>query len=570
MKRFVRLFDELSQTTRTGEKVSAVVRYLDSVKHDAPEDAAWAVYLLSGKRLKRAVNWRVTYEAALEATGVPAWLLDECREVVGDSSETVALLMPETGRSWEGTLSEVIDAHLMPIAAASEHRKRALLLGAWRELSPEQVLVFQKLISGTFRFGVQKLLLVRAMAEVSGTDTAEMSRRLAGVIEPTPECFHALLTGEGLGEQTRPYPFCLAHQLAGEPEQLGEIGEYLIEYKWDGIRAQLIRRRDGEGRTHTLLWSRGEEVVTQQFPEIVDAAAAIAAGTVLDGEILMWSGEEGALPFSELQRRLGRKDAQPGLFDAGGVAMLCFDLLEEGGEDLRQLALDERRERLVRVLTDAKLAGRDEPIRLVPTMSPRTWEEAAALRMNARTGVGAEGLMIKRRSSAYHAGRVHGDGGWYKWKLDPYTVDAVLMYAQPGSGKRSGLFTDYTFGVWDDAGDGDARKLVPFAKAYSGLSNDEIAVLDSWIRRHATDRMGPVRGVKPEKVFEIGFEGIRVSDRHSAGVAVRFPRILRERVDKAAHDADTLETVRELLPTHERALLKRTRKPRVKSDRGNG
>jgi DNA ligase 1 len=404
------------------------------------------------------------------------------------------------------------------------------MLQAWRELDRRQSLVWNKLMTGSFRVGAAQRLVIRSLAEISGVDEGVIAHRLMGSWEPTPEFFQRLLAPDTRdADVSRPYPFFLAHPLEDQPQALGDIAEWLLEWKWDGIRAQLIRRG---GRI--FLWSRGEELLAGRFPEIEAVGALLPDGTVIDGELLPWL-DDGPLPFAQLQRRIGRKNLGQKMMGEVPVVLIAYDLLEEAGIDLRTSPLAERRHRLGTLV--ATLPG--DRIMLSEPVSVPSWDSAVQARLRARQ-VGAEGLMLKRLASEYGVGRRRGD--WWKWKVDPLTVDAVLIYAQPGSGKRAGLFTDYTFGVWE------ADHLVPFAKAYSGLTDEEIRKVDAFVRRNTLEKFGPVRTVKPELVFELHFEGIQRSSRHKSGIAVRFPRIGRWRTDKKAEEADTIETVRSLLP----------------------
>jgi DNA ligase 1 len=385
-------------------------------------------------------------------------------------------------------------------------------------------------MTGNFRVGAAQRLVIRSLAEISGVDEGVIAHRLMGSWEPTPEFFQRLLAPDTRdADVSRPYPFFLAHPLEDQPQALGDIAEWLLEWKWDGIRAQLIRRG---GRI--FLWSRGEELLAGRFPEIEAVGALLPDGTVIDGELLPWL-DDGPLPFAQLQRRIGRKNLGQKMMGEVPVVLIAYDLLEEAGIDLRTSPLAERRHRLGTLV--ATLPG--DRIMLSEPVSVPSWDSAVQARLRARQ-VGAEGLMLKRLASEYGVGRRRGD--WWKWKVDPLTVDAVLIYAQPGSGKRAGLFTDYTFGVWE------ADHLVPFAKAYSGLTDEEIRKVDAFVRRNTLEKFGPVRTVKPELVFELHFEGIQRSSRHKSGIAVRFPRIGRWRTDKKAEEADTIETVRSLLP----------------------
>jgi DNA ligase-1 len=312
----------------------------------------------------------------------------------------------------------------------------------------------------------------------------------------------------------------------------------LLEWKFDGIRGQLIRRA-GQG----FLWSRGEELINGAFPELIQASAALQEGTVLDGEVLVWPpGAEQPAPFAQLQRRLGRKAPGRALLAECPAAFVAYDLLEQGGEDWRQQPLSQRRaalEGLIRQLPEATPAPGAGLLRLSPRLALQSWGELESLRQQASTAA-AEGVMLKHLASPYLAGRRRGH--WWKHKRDPYTLDVVLLYAQAGSGRRANLFTDYTFGLWDrdPSAAGEPAQLVSFAKAYSGLDDGEIRDLDRWIRSHTTERYGPVRAVQPLQVFELAFEGLQRSSRHKSGIAVRFPRIARWRRDKPAREADTL------------------------------
>ena len=610
MRRFTRLYFELDATNRTGEKVAALERYFA----EAPAaDAAWALYFLTGRRLKRTVPYLRLREWAAEAAGLPLWLLDECYDAVGDLSETIALLLPVGGAGlWadvsapgplpgdgatagrrdgagdaEGTglwadpaASESLDfgrepedadspsrrpavpppagsspppsavpedaplrpdlplhefalEFLVPLPGLPEEAKRPLLFRAWALLDPRERFVFHKLIGGAWRVGVSTTLVVRALARAAAVEPAIMAHRLTGDWEPTPEAYQRILHGdEATADPGRPYPFYLAHPLEGAPADLGERAEWQVEWKWDGIRAQVIRRGG-----QTLIWSRGEELITERFPEVIEVARVLPDGIVLDGELLCWRGD-GPLPFAVMQRRIGRKSVGPKIRAEAPVAFVAFDILEHGGVDARPRPLRERRALLE--ATTSRLPG--GVIRPSPVVPASSWEELARLRDESRSR-GVEGFMLKRLESAYGVGRKKGD--WWKWKIEPYTMDAVLIYAQRGSGRRASLYTDYTFAV--RSGD----ELVPVAKAYSGLDDEEIRRVDRFVRENTIQKFGPVRAVKPELVFELAFEGIQESTRHRAGIAVRFPRIARWRTDKRIEDADTIEMLRELIRARE-------------------
>jgi ATP-dependent DNA ligase len=527
VKRFARLFAAIDETTATNEKVAALVDYFRSAP---PADTAWAVHFLSGRRPKRLIGSRKLAAWAAEEAGIPEWLFEESYHAVGDLAETITLVLPETGASSELPLSHWVEERLLRLRGEDDDVQREAMVGAWRELDRKERFVWNKLITGSFRVGASQRLVIRALAEMSGVEEGVIAHRLMGAWEPTAEFFQRLIAPDTRdADVSRPYPFFLAHPLEAEPPSLGDLQDWMAEWKWDGIRAQLIRRA---GRT--FLWSRGEELLAGRFPEVEETGGLLPEGTVIDGELLPWV--DGApLPFAQLQRRIGRKNLGRKILDEVPTVLVAYDLLEEGGTDIRPRPLSERRSRLAALVESVPTAGR---LILSPAVSAADWGALTEARRMARES-GAEGLMLKRLSSEYGVGRRRGD--WWKWKVDPLTVDAVLIYAQPGSGKRAGLFTDYTFGVWE------GNHLVPFAKAYSGLTDEEIRKVDAFVRRNTLEKFGPVRTVKPELVFELHFEGIQRSSRHKSGIAVRFPRMARWRTDKKAEEADTIEAVRELL-----------------------
>lgn len=527
MKAFAALYTALDETTKTNEKIGAMTHYFSSAP---PEDIAWAVHFLIGRRPKRLIEVRKLAEWAIEEAGVPGWLFEESYHAAGDLAETIALLLPPAGASSDLPLHYWIEERLLPLREWDDEARRGSLVEAWRQMDDRQRFVWNKLLTGEFRVGVSQNLVVRALAKASGIDAAVISHRLMGEWQPTAD-FYAQITAKETEDTdiSRPYPFFLAYPLEGGVESLGDRREWQVEWKWDGIRSQLIRRQ-----WRTFLWSRGEELITERFPELEAAGGLLPEGTVIDGEVLPWK-EGMPMPFAQMQRRIGRKVLGAKILSDVPVALLAYDLLEWGAEDVRDRPLEWRRNKLAQLVEQTASNGR---LVLSPIVHADSWEELAGVREEARSR-GVEGFMLKRLGSPYRVGRRRGD--WWKWKIDPYSVDAVLIYAQPGNGRRASLFTDYTFGVWD----GD--ELVPFAKAYSGLTDEEIREVDAFVRRNTIEKFGPVRAVKPELVFELAFEGIQLSSRHRSGIAVRFPRMARWRTDKKAEDADTLETIRALI-----------------------
>jgi len=530
MQRFARLYEALDATTSTNQKVAAMQAYFAEAP---PVDAAWAVFFLTGARLKRLIAPRLLAVWGMEATGTPDWMFGESWSAAGDLAEIVALLVdtqragapaPSSGLS----LAELIETQLLPLREADEVHKREAVLSLWRSMPLREIFLLNKLLTGELRVGVSRTLAVRALAQHAGLDPAVVAHRLMGAWQPTAQGFAQLVAGDVHDtDLSRPYPFFLASPLEEPPAALGDRAAWQAEWKWDGIRAQLVRRGGS-----AWLWSRGEELITDRFPDLRAASESLPDGTVLDGEVLAYAG--GApLPFSVLQRRIGRQKLTPAILAEAPAAFVAYDLLEVEGRDLRASPLAERRALLSRLV-----AGRGDRLVLSEEVAGESWEALAALRSEARRR-GVEGLMLKRRDSPYRSGRPRGD--WWKWKIDPYSIDAVLVYAQPGNGRRANVLTDMTFAVWDGG------ELLPVAKAYSGLTDEELDRLDRWIRQHTLARFGPVRQVEPLHVFELHFEGIAESTRHKSGVAVRFPRIARWRTDKKPRDADTLQSLRALI-----------------------
>ncbi len=550
MRHFAALYRALDASSRSGPKQAALAAYLCAAPAD---DAAWALWLLCGERLPQPVPTRVLKAAAIHVSGLDEALFADCYEAVGDLAETIALLLPEGGEDDGLPLHAWITRRIQPLRGQPPEAQIVALVGLWLHVDRADAFILNKLLTGGLRVGVSRGLALRSLAAGTGLPVEMLAARMAGKWLPDADNWRRLVSPDTAAPaDAQPYPFRLAHPLETESDTLGPAEDWIAEWKWDGIRGQLLRR----GTAH--LWSRGNESLDTAFPDLLEDALRLPAGTVLDGEVLVARvGADGALaaaeevpsvpacyrprielaPFAALQHRLGRKSPGRALLASHPAVFLAFDLLELDGKDWRDRPLSERRAALERVLASPDGIAASPRIQPTPALDPGAWPELAALRQSARE-LGAEGLMLKRAASAYGGGRTRGD--WWKWKLDPYTVDAVMVYAQSGHGRRAGLFTDYTFAVWHEGA------LVPFAKAYSGLSDAEIREVDRFVRRNTLETFGPVRQVKPELVFEIGFEGIQTSRRHKAGIAVRFPRMLRWRQDKPAIEADTLEALRAL------------------------
>ncbi|WP_269542131.1 ATP-dependent DNA ligase [Cerasicoccus fimbriatus] len=534
MKAFTQLFVRLDESNRTNDKLAAMRDYFAEAE---PRSAAWALWFLMGNRLKAPVKTKMLREWASQLSEFPLWMVEECYSHVGDLAETLALILPPGEDDAEDLpLWQLVEDKVMALADWDGPLQFPLVRAAWGSLGSSERFVYNKLITGGFRVGVSRTLVVRALAEFAGVERAVMEHRLMGAWRPSAENFQRLLSDEGddEGDAARPYPFFLAYPLEGEPAELGDCADWRAEWKWDGIRAQLIKRQG-----QVMLWSRGEEMIAERFPEVTTLAARLPEGTVLDGELMAWRDDK-PLTFAALQKRIGRTKLTAKVLEEAPVAFLVYDCLEFGGEDLRERTLRDRVTLLGKAIED--VAGPDSSILLAESVEADSWDRLAELRGESRAR-GVEGLMLKRWDSPYRVGRVKGD--WWKWKIDPYSIDAVMVAAQAGHGRRSGLYTDYTFALWK------GEELVTFAKAYSGLTDGEIARVDHWVRRHTVSRHGPVRVVEPTLVFELHFEGIAESTRHKSGLAVRFPRIARWREDKPAREADSIETVRALLEASE-------------------
>lgn len=552
MKAFAELYARLDATTSSNAKLQAMQEYFAEAP---PADAAWAVYFLAGGRPRQVVPTRVLRELATQLAGLSDWLFEESYQAVGDLAETIALLLPESSHASEQGLAWWLEEQLLPLRGLPPAELAERLPPLWAQLDRQSLMVSLKLLTGAFRVGVSKLLVTRALAGLAQIDAKRVAQRLVGYTDlshrPTAQRYLVLIAAESEDEHAQrggqPYPFFLAHPLQLPLEQfetqLGPASDWLVEWKWDGIRAQLVKR---DGRL--WLWSRGEELITERFPELHELAEALPDGSVLDGELVAWKEPAtdsetvfGIQPFALLQQRIGRKTLSKKLLQDVPAALLAYDLLEWRGEDWRSRPQDERRARLELLVAEVG----DGRLQLSPQLTGSDWQDFARQREASRE-LGVEGMMLKRRDSLYGVGRTRDLGLWWKWKIDPFSVDAVLIYAQRGHGRRASLYSDYTFAVWDDSTPGE-RVLVPFAKAYSGLTDEEMRKVDAIIRKTTVEKFGPVRSVTPTLVFELGFEGIALSKRHKSGVAVRFPRMLRWRTDKQVEDADTLATLQGLL-----------------------
>ena len=530
MKEFASLIKDLGTSTKTNEKLDALSYYF-ATADDA--DKVWVIALFSGRRPKRMISSAFLSLWCMEAANLPAWLFEECYHTVGDLGETIALLLPETNTddNPDKSLSYFLESFIR-LEKADEASKKDFINNSWMMMNKDERFVFNKLLTGNFRIGVSQKMIVNALAKTVKLEPSVIAHRISGNWDPSVISFHDLLSEETtIVDLSKPYPFYLAYGLDTDVKELGPENEWQAEWKWDGIRGQMIKR-DNE----IFVWSRGEELMTEKFPEYHTLKNLLPDGIVLDGEIIP-SIDKKPLPFALLQTRIGRKNITKKHLQDAPIAFFAYDILEYEGNDIREWPLEKRRSLLEEIVI--KL---DHPVLLLsPVINFSSWEQLASIRESSRE-MGSEGIMLKRKSSTYQVGRKVGD--WWKWKIDPLVIDAVMIYAQKGHGRRSNLYTDYTFAVKD----GD--KLVGFAKAYSGLTDKEFAEVDSFVKRNSLEKFGPVRTVKPELVFEIAFEGIAASNRHKSGVALRFPRINRWRKDKKVDEINTLEDLKKMLEVY--------------------
>ena len=524
---FAALVIQISSSTKTNDKLDALAEYF-TVADD--KDKVWVIAIFSGRRPKRIVSSTLLAEWCTALANIPPWLFLESYTTVGDLGETIALLLPEPlMKEEEGKSLSYYLEKFIAIEKQDEEIRKKFILESWEHMNHGERFVFNKLIMGSFRIGVSQKIIVNALSKVVAHSSSVIAHRISGNWDPSTTSFSNLLSNEGAdADHSKPYPFYLAYALEDEAASLGEPNEWQAEWKWDGIRGQIIKRNN-----ELFVWSRGEELMTEKFPEYFILKDLLPDGIVLDGEII--SAVDGKpMPFAALQTRIGRKNITKKQLQEAPIAFFVYDLIEFDGEDWREKTLEERRNKMEEILQNI-----DHPsIQLSPVIKFNDWNELTELRKKSRE-MNSEGLMLKRKNSVYKVGRKRGD--WWKWKIDALTIDCVMIYAQKGSGRRSNLYTDYTFAVKD----GD--KLVPFTKAYSGLTDKEFAQVDNFVKRNSLEKFGPVKTVKPELVFEIAFEGIAASNRHKSGVALRFPRISRWRKDKKPDEINTIEDLKALL-----------------------
>lgn len=530
MRQFAELVANLGSTTKTNEKLDALVQYFSTADD---KDKVWVIAIFSGRRPRRSVNTTQLASYCVELAGLPFWLFEECYHTVGDLAETIALLLPDSENTEDkGHPLHHYIGQLKALEKESEEARKSFILDAWSDMSFAERFVFNKLITGAFRIGVSQKLMVNALAKTVQLEPSVIAHRISGNWDPSTISFEEILSEHSMTtDWSKPYPFYLAYAIEEDVASLGEPGEWQAEWKWDGIRGQLIKR-NGE----LFVWSRGEELMTEKFPEYRALQAVLPDGIAIDGEIIP-SIDQKPLPFALLQTRIGRKNITKKQLQEAPIAFFAYDLLEYESEDWRSRPLVERRARLEELVISAN----HPTLILSPVVAFHSWNDLAVLRNSSRE-MGAEGFMLKRKNSTYQVGRKRGD--WWKWKIDPLTIDAVMIYAQKGAGRRSNLYTDYTFAVRD------GEKLVAFTKAYSGLTDQEFAQVDYFVKRNSLEKFGPVRTVKPELVFEIAFEGIAASNRHKSGVALRFPRISRWRKDKKPDEINTLEDLKKMLEVY--------------------
>ncbi len=594
MIHFTRLFNELDETNHTVEQLAALERYF---KAAPAADAAWALHLLIGAKAPRALKNSQLREWISTVADLPTWLVDESCETVGDIAETLALLLPDPPTVPAGgslALHRLITERLLPLAGLGPEARRDLVVTTWRELDGAQRFIWNKLITGSFRIGVSRTQVARALGKTAGVSASVMAHRLLGFQEPTEAAFRALLAAESANENFGPYPFQTANAIksaepAGDPtiesldlfprlvgapgtgptitrpEELGSASDWQAEWLLDGLRVQVMRRGDA-----VLIWSQDEELLNPEFPEIAEAAQLLPDGTVLDGDLVVWPASD-VCPGTraDIQQRLSHATPGAGLQRKLPVVFIAQDIIEAAEIDQRGRPLLARRRQLAEVLAPAAdrhretqatrpasgstdgsqmdlfgsppaAAAHHAPFRFraASLVSFGSWEQLASLRREARDH-GAAGLILKRTESCY--GASVETSAWWIWPIEPLRINAVLIAALPGHGNSPRAFSDYTFAVWCD------DELVPFAKTGTGLTEIGFRAMDDFIRAHITGKFGPVRSVKAELVFELEFDSVQTSTRHKSGLVVRSARIHRRRPELSAAEADTLEALRLLV-----------------------
>ncbi|MBL7699403.1 MAG: ATP-dependent DNA ligase [Chitinophagaceae bacterium] len=529
MQLFASLVYDLGTHTKTNEKLEALIKYFSAADD---KDKVWMIALFSGRRPRRTISPSKIATWCAELVGLPLWLFEESYHTVGDLSETIALLIPEEKTNENNSPSRSLSWYVekfLELEKSDEQQKKKFILDSWAELSAREIFVFNKLLSSTFRVGVSQNMMVNALSKLIKLESSVIAHRISGNWDPSTTSFSELLSEESsVADHSKPYPFYLAYAIEDDPETLGDTNEWQAEWKWDGIRGQIIKRNGT-----LFVWSRGEDLITEKFPEYHLLAEKLPDKIVIDGEILPVKNGQ-VLNFNVLQTRIGRKNVTKKQLEEAPAGIFAYDLLEVDGQDIRELPLHERRQRLAAIVSDVNVPQ----LMLSPVIDFHSWGQLKEIRLTSRD-VNSEGIMLKRKSSPYQVGRKRGD--WWKWKIDPLAIDAVMVYAQKGAGRRSNLYTDYTFAVRD------GEKLIPFTKAYSGLTDKEFAQVDNFVKRNSLEKFGPVRTVKPELVFEIAFEGIAASNRHKSGVALRFPRISKWRHDKPVSEINTLDDLKKML-----------------------
>lgn len=551
MRRFIQLIEEMADTTKTNTKVDRLVKYFSEVDKGS---SIWAIFFLFGKRIQRGVSYKLLTDILLEIVDLPVWLVLESFDAVGDRSEAISLLLEvrEEESTITHTLQYWVEKRFIPLQKMSEEKQKEVIKKWWSESNQKEIFVINKLTSGGFygRIGVSKGIVVKALEKFSGVPANTIQYRLMGKWDPSVEFYDSLISTDTTdADLSQPYPFFLASPLQEPLNSLGNVNEWSFEHKWDGIRSETIIRQN-----KIFIWSRGEDIVTDSFPEVVMELKKLPDGIVIDGELLAYHNGE-PLAFSVLQRRIGRigKNISKKILSEAPVKLMAYDLLEFEHKDIRDKTLQERRKLLKKLIVESNTG-----ILYSKDLKAKDWEEVAQLREEARKAQ-AEGLVIKRKSSQYQSGRKRGD--WWKYKVDPLSLDVVMVYAQAGSGKRANFFTDYTFAVWNS----DKTELIPIGKSYRGLTDEEIKRLDGWIRKNTKEKFGPVRTVVPEQIFEFGFDNVLENKRVKAGISVRFPRIIKWRTDKKLEDINTIDDAKELLKFTGKTEVKLKGKPKSKS-----
>jgi len=527
MKAFAKLISNLEQTSKEAFKVTALAQYFSNA---TDEDKLWTLALFTGTRPKRVVDIKALKEFAEQVYTEGEWLFEASHQIVGDMAETIAYFLPKAKRNGNHTLSEWISM-IRTIFNAERIDQRDAITKAWDTLRPEERFIFNKLITGGFRIDVSLKLLSKALAIVTGKDENLLAHKLNSDWHPDEVSFETLIFTENPeAEKSKPYPFHLAHTLESTVAELGDISNWQVERKWDGIRVQVIVRGN-----KISIWSRKGDILSSKVPELKPLAESMEDGTVLDGELICFKNGK-ILPINNLRTRFGRRNNSKKQFEESPCVFMAYDILEFKGEDIRNKDLAERRKKLEKVIL--QYYDEHKIILLSDIINNDNWESINSEREKSREHQ-VTGLVLKNKKSIYGSSRVEGD--WWKWPVDPLFIDAILLYAQAGEGGSSKMYREYSFALWH------GEDLVTFAKAKSGLEDKELKELTSFVKKNTKEKFGPVRSVAAVQIFRLAFDSITASKRHKSGILLKNPRLIEWLRDKNIEDGNNLDDLKKML-----------------------